>query len=259
MTKHFLDRRIFLVAASSLALSACGGNLIGPPEAPQMYVLKPSPLPPQQGPKVDWALSILRPDASSALDSERIALAKGDTQLDYYANAVWPDPLSNLVQTALVAGFEATGRIASVSREGDAMHADYSLAIDLRDFEARYATPDAIPTVALVLVAHMADAHSRKIVDSLTVTLNQPAQSNSVDSVVQAFDVALSQAIGQITQWALNLPPPAPGATAADITQPTRPTSARTLGQHQGAGSPPPRAPGAQEIPVPGSATPPAP
>jgi len=204
-----LGRRLFLIAGSSLALAACGSldKLLGPPEAPQIYALRPAvPAAQPGGAKVGWALSILKPDASSNLDSSRIALAKSDTQLDYYANAAWPDRLPDLVQTALLAGFEASGRIDAVSRGEDALHSDYELSTDLRDFEARYATPGGVPDVAVTIIAHMADARSRKIVANLAVSLTQPAAANSVDSVVQAFNVTLAKAIDQITQWALALP-----------------------------------------------------
>lgn len=248
------SRRIFLIGASSLALAACG-NILGPPPASQIYVLRPTP-PTQGGAKVAWALSIVKPDASDSLDSDRIALTKSDTQLDYYANAVWPDRLPDLVQTELLAGFEATGRIDSVARDEDAMHADYQLTTDIRDFEARYATADGAPTATVTIVAHMAEAHSRKIVANLTVGLTEAATANTVDAVVQAFDVALAKAIAQIVGWALGLPPPPMTRTATDITEMSPRQSSSTRAGRTPA---PSQAPGGNEIPVPGSATPPAP
>lgn len=213
------SRRIVLIGASSLAsslvLAACG-NILGPPPASQIYMLRPTE-PAQGGGKVSWALSIVKPDASDSLDTNRIALTRSDTQLDYYANAIWPDRLPDLIQTALLAGFEATGRIDSVARDEDSMHADYQLTTDIRDFEAHYATPDGVPTVAIIIVAHMAEAHSRNIVANLSVNFSEPASANSVDAVVQAFDIALAKAVAQIVNWALDLPPPARprGATPA--------------------------------------------
>ena len=226
----YLGRRLFLIAGSSLALAACGSldKLVGPPDAPQMYALRPPPLAAQPGGKVSWALSIAKPDAADNLDSARIAIARGDTQYDYYANAVWPDHLTDLVQTALLAGFEASGRIDQVSREEDTLHTDYTLLTDIRDFEARYATPDSAPTIAVTIVAHIADAHSRKIAGSLTATFNEPASANSVDAAVQAFDAALGKAVAQIAQWALTLPPPAnQSAAAADSSPPPPPVRPR--------------------------------
>jgi cholesterol transport system auxiliary component len=235
-----LDRRLFLIAGSSLGLAACGSldKLVGPPDAPQMYALRPTaPAAQPGGGKVSWALSILKPDASSNLDSSRIALAKSDTQLDYYANAAWPDRLPDLVQTALLAGFEASGRIDAVSRNEDALHSDYELSTDLRDFEARYATPGSVPSVAVTIIAHMADARTRKIVANLTVSLTQPAAANNVDSVVQALAATLAKAVDQISQWALALPPPT-SADNAETGPATPPPRAAPLPELK-----PPRAP----------------
>jgi cholesterol transport system auxiliary component len=248
------SRRLFLIGASSLALAACG-NILGPPAASQIYVLRPTP-PTQGGEKISWALSIDKPDASDSLDTERIALTKSDTQLDYYANAVWPDRLPNLVQTSFLAGFEATGRIDSVAREEDSLHADYNLTTDIRDFEARYATPDGAPTATITIIAHMAEAHSRKIVANLTVSLSEPASANNVDAVVQAFDAALAKAVTQIVTWALSLPPPPATRASADLAAPETPRTSRA----RATGTVSPRqAPGGNELPIPGSATPPAP
>ena len=247
------SRRIFLIGASSLVLAACG-NILGPPAASQIYVLRPA-APTQGGEKISWALSIIKPDASDSLDTDRIALAKSDTQLDYYANAVWPDRLPNLIQTNLLAGFEATNRIDSVARDEDALHADYQLSTDIRDFEAHYATPDGTPTATVTIIAHMAEAHSRRIVANLTVNFTEPASANNVDAVVQAFDTALAKAVAQIVSWALALPPPSIRPTS-EITAPETPRASRT----RPAGPVSPRqAPGGNELPVPGSASPPAP
>ena len=207
-----LDRRLLLMAGSCLALTACGSldKLIGPPDAPQIYALRP-PAPTMQssGNKVGWALAIQKPDAPGNLDSARIALARNSTQLDYYANAAWPDRLPDLVQTALLAGFETSGRIDAVSRDDDALQSDYQLSTDLRAFEARYDTPAGAPGVAVSIIAHMADTKSRKILANLSVDLTEPASANSVDAVVQALNAALAKAVEQIVQWALALPPPA--------------------------------------------------
>jgi len=208
MTVPVPDRRFFLVGASALALSACSG-LIGPPDAAQIYILKPATQAGPQGAKVDWALSVQIPAASEALDAQRIALTHSDTVLDYYANAVWPDRLPLLVQTGVLAAFQDSGRIAAVAREQEALHADYNLALDIRDFAAHYSSPDGAPRVTVTIIAQMATAHGRKVVASLTASQSADASANSVDAVVQAMDSALGAAISQITGWALALPAPA--------------------------------------------------
>ena len=206
MENRSIDRRLFLVTGSALTLSACG-NLLGPGEAPQIYTLRPTLPALPQGAPVSWALAVAIPDASASLDTQRIALTRSGTTMDYYANAAWPDALTVLVQTALLSAFQDSGRIAA--REQDAIHADYTLVTDIRDFTAHYDDPDGALRATVTIVAQMTAAHGRKVVASLTATQSvRRAAANSVDAAVQAFDAAFGAAIAQIVPWALALPPP---------------------------------------------------
>jgi cholesterol transport system auxiliary component len=201
-------RRAFLLGASALALAGCS-NLIGPLNASQIYVLRPArEAAATSGGKVAWALAIDIPDAPESLSTNRIALSQTDTTLDYYANATWPDLLPNLVQTAILSGFENNGRIQSVSREQDALKADYVLSTDIRNFEARYTLPNAAPNAVVTIVAHLAQSRSRTIVANITATQSVLASANSVNAVVEAFDTALAATVSAIIQWALTLPSP---------------------------------------------------
>ena len=201
-------RRAFLLGASALALTGCS-NLIGPLNASQIYVLRPArEAAATSGDKIAWALAIDIPDAPESLSTNRIALSQTDTTLDYYANATWPDLLPNLVQTAILSGFENNGRIDSVSREQDALKADYVLSTDIRNFEAHYSQPNGAPNAVVTIVAHMAQSRSRKIVANITTTQSVPASANNLDAVVEAFDTALAAAVSAIIQWALVLPSP---------------------------------------------------
>ena len=202
-----LDRRMFLVAPSAIALAGCSG-LIGPPDTAQVvYLLRgnPASLP---GPKVGWALAINIPDASDSLDTDRIALMRDDIIADYYAGAVWSDRLPGLVQTALLAGFQASGRIDAVMRNQDALHADYVLDVDIRDFSAHYNSAANTPSAIVTLVAQIATAHARGIVSTFTANQVVPAAANSVDAVAEALNTAMAAAIQAILGWALALPSP---------------------------------------------------
>jgi cholesterol transport system auxiliary component len=153
------------------------------------------------------------------LDTQRIALVKDDATLDYYANAQWPDRLPMLVQTALLAGFQATGRVPSASRTQDALHADFELGVEIRDFAARYSAsddkgkPSGIPKVTVTLIAQMTTAHGRKILANFTATQSADAGQNSTGAVVQAFNSALGAAVQQIVTWSLGLTLPAVAPT----------------------------------------------
>ena len=204
-----IQRRFFLVSASALALSACGGNLIGPPDAGPMYVVGPK-FPPASagGEKVAWALAIMHPDMGPGLDTDRIALFQPDGTMDYYAKATYPDRLPTIVQQALVDGFDASGRIDAVAAEQDAMHADYNLAIDVKDFAAHYSQQDGIPTVSVSITAKLSTAHGRAIVGGFTATKTGTASANSAGAATQALQQALAAAVTDIVNWALTFPMP---------------------------------------------------
>ena len=212
-----IDRRLLLLSASAFTLAGCGGLGLGPTDANQtIYVLQPAlTTPPSGGTPVPWALAIDIPGASDSIDTRRIALIKSDATMDYYANAQWPDRLPLLVQTALVAAFEASGRVPSVSRTQDALHADYELGVEIRDCSAHYASsddkgnPGGLPSMTVTLIAVMSTAHGRLITANYSTSQTAAASQNSTGAAVQALNTALGTAVEQIVAWALTLPKPA--------------------------------------------------
>ena len=218
-----IQRRLFVLGASALVLSACGKDLIGPPEAGPIYVVRPQfPAAPGGGAKVPWALSILHPEMTGALDSERIALFQADGSMDYYAKATYPDRLAPIVQHALLDGFEASGRIDAVATEEAALHADYDLSIDVKDFAAHYSQPDGVPGVTVSITAKLATAHGRAIVGSFSTVQTGSASINSAAAVAQALQQALGAAVTAIVDWALTFPRPV-SQTAPTAASPAKP------------------------------------
>jgi len=202
-----MERRVFLTGAAALALSGCSSDLIGPPPAGQIYTLNPA-FTPGSGGKVDWALSIDRPDVPGGLDTDRIALFQPGGMQDFYANAVWPDRLPALIQRALLDGFEASGRIAAVAREQESLHADYALVTEVKDFSAHYAVRDSIPGVTVAMMAKLVAVRGRKIAGSLAVSHSQAAAANDAGAVTQALTEQLRQCVADIVSWTLSQPTP---------------------------------------------------
>ena len=206
-----MDRRLLLVLGSaSVVLSACSaGNLFGPPEASQIYVLKPTLPAPDPGPKINWALAIDLPEAPQNLDSDRIAISRSANTQDYFANAAWQDQLPAIVQGSVLRAFEASGRIGQVVRDTEGIRTDYLLKLDIRDFEARYDQPDAAPTAVIALKAILVDRKDRSLAAHMTTKQESAAAQNSVDASVEAMDRALGTALSDIVRWTMaTLPPP---------------------------------------------------
>ncbi len=205
-----IPRRLFLVCASSLPLAACGGNVLGlgPQEPGTIYPIRPA-FTPANGAKVAWALSILRPDLAGGLDTDRIVLHQPDGSMDFYAKATYPDKLAAIVQQTLLDGFETSGRIDAVAPEQAALHADYNLVSEVKDFSAHYAKTDGIPSVTVSITAKMTTAHGRAIVSTFPTVKTGNASANSTGAVAQALEQALGSAVTEIVNWALTLPIPA--------------------------------------------------
>jgi len=211
MSKFLLDRRsLFVTGAASVALAACS-NIIGPPEASPLYMLRPKVPPAGAGRAVNWQISIQLPEAPQSLDTDRIALVQPGDIMDYYANAAWPDRLPFLVQQALIEAFEANNRIVAVGRDTDILRADYLLQTDIRDFQARYDVQDAPPTAVVRIACKLISAHGRTITQITTVEKEVPTQQNSVPAATQAMNQALGEALGDIVSWTLSAPEPPRG------------------------------------------------
>jgi len=202
------NRRDFLVlGGASLALAGCG-DLVGPPPAPPIYVLQ-APAPVRPVARLPWSLSVMRPSAPTALSGERVPLIQPDMTLDYYANAQLPDAIPDLVQSALVLAFEKSGGPASVAREADALHADYDLYVEVRDFELRYAVADGVPQAQVSLALRLASAHGRVVAGTTIVTQTAPAGANSVAAATAALGQALGAVCAGAVAWAVTFPAPA--------------------------------------------------
>lgn len=211
-----IARRLLILGACALTLSACGGNLIGPTDEMQTFIVRPTFPPASEGAKVNWSLSILRPDVPGGLDSDRIALYQPGGVMDFYAKAQYPDRLPATVQRAVLDGFEASGRIDAVAREEDALHADYNLLIEVKDFAAHYASQDGVPATSVVLVAKLTTNHGRKILATKTFAVPGNASVNSAAAAAQALQQSLATAVTQVVAWTLDTAPAIVPGTSPD-------------------------------------------
>jgi len=204
---HPLSRRHAVIGAGAVVLSGCGTVLQGPP-VPQLYVLRPQ-VPATMGPRVNWRLAVASPDAVASLDTPRIALMRSATTMDYFANAAWTDRVTLILQRQLIQAFDTSGRITSVDRDTSGLEADFVLQTEVRDFQARYDTPDGAPQIVVSIQAKLARMPQREIAASVNATQQATAGANEINSIVVAFNQACGAAIGQIVTSTLAMQMPA--------------------------------------------------
>ncbi|HXV23826.1 MAG TPA: ABC-type transport auxiliary lipoprotein family protein [Alphaproteobacteria bacterium] len=208
MTRPSSARAAAALLLSQALLAGCTGILPGTGDPLRLYTLTPKSTYEGDLPKVDWQLVVEMPVAPAGINTNRIALAHSPITLDYYAGATWTDSSPALAQTLLIESFENTGKIVAVGRESVGLRPDYVLKLELREFQAEYASSEAPPTVHIRMIAKLVRMPQREIVATHMAQRMLPAATNTLDSVVAAFDDALGPVLKEIVIWTLTSVPP---------------------------------------------------
>jgi cholesterol transport system auxiliary component len=99
---------------------------------------------------------------------------------------------------------------------GDLGRTSLILRLDVREFEARYAYPEAIPTVNVSVRARLA-APDGSPMQERTFEVRSPVAENRVSLIVDGLDKATTQVLGEVVAWtdaaAASAPSAAPPAT----------------------------------------------
>lgn len=153
-------------------------------------------------PQVGWQLAIAKPAATRLVDSPRINVRPTPGELEVYRGATWSQPATDMLEDALLRGFEDSGRIDAVARIATGIRSDYKLAIDLRRFESDYAGNER-PAATIELNAKLIHSLDQRVVASRTFLIAEPAAGTDVGSVTVAFETALGKAATDLIGWTL--------------------------------------------------------
>ena len=206
-----------LAAIAALAVTAaCDITLPGTGERAQLYVLTPKSTYPDDLPKVDWQLLVGETTSPAGLYTQRIAVAYSPIELDYFARTNWTDRAPEMVLRLLVESFENSGKIIAVGRDSVGLRSNVLLKTELREFQAEYkrkpgsgqsgegATGSGnAPQIRVRIAAKLVKMPHRVIVASRTFEHVAPAEMNSMEAIVGAFDDALGKVLKEIVIWTL--------------------------------------------------------
>jgi len=167
--------------------------------SPRLQIELPDPLP-----RVDWQLAVSRPVAENMLSGTRIAVRERGAELQVLAGARWSDSVPELLQALVVRAFEDSGRILGVARQATALAADYTLAIELRAFEAEYGE-DGAPTVHVAFNAKLI-GNANRVLAARSFSARVEAGGRQAAAVVQAFEAGLEQTLAELVAWTLAAP-----------------------------------------------------
>ncbi|WP_431859356.1 ABC-type transport auxiliary lipoprotein family protein [Azospirillum sp.] len=195
--------RFGLLAALTLALGACAGALSSPPA--KLYTLNPATQADPSLPQAGFQLLVETPVAGAGLDTQRIAVEKSATAIDYLSESAWTDRAPAMIQGLIVQSFEDSRKIVSVGRDSVGLRSDFVLRSELRDFEAEYSTPGAAnpDRVHVRIAAKLVGMPRRTIEAGETFEAIVPIRDPGVQGVVTAFDAALRQVMERMVAWTL--------------------------------------------------------
>ena len=191
--------RTTLTALAIILLAASCGIL--PKREPTRVFSPTHAAAPVQGPNVDWSLLVAKPAASEWLDSERISVRPGTGNVQVYKGASWSDAVPDLVQTALLRGFEDSQKILTVGRPGAGVKGRFQLVTEVRSFESDYSSGS--PVAVLELQVKLVDGHDGAVVAAKNFRDSEPAGTEDVDAVVGAMSRVLDRTAAKAVGWTL--------------------------------------------------------
>jgi cholesterol transport system auxiliary component len=143
-------------------------------------------------------LAVSEPVAMQTLNSQQIVVRDAAGAVSALPGAQWGDRLPALVQTRLIQSFENAGRLGQVGRPGDGTIAAFQLATELRQFQVRGATNDAVVEIA----ARVINAATGQVVASRIFSAQVPIGKITGPAAAVALDQALGDVLAQIVRWA---------------------------------------------------------
>ena len=200
--KHVSLKRAALVVALAALAALAGCGIVPKKEAIGLYAPESRVQADPAWPTVRWQLQIPRPHASEMLDSPRIIVRPSNGELQVYHGAVWSEPAPDLLQDAVLRGFEDSGRITGVARRGTGVAGDYELVLDLRRFDSDYAG-GSTPRADVEVVAKLVSNKTNTVVATRTLRQQVPASGTEVGAVSEAFGQALTAIATDLVGWTL--------------------------------------------------------
>lgn len=195
-----IRHRFLLALALALPLFGCGSILKLPGGEPAAhYMLRPAPTRNVDSP-LPVVIMIAEPDASAALDTNRVVLKPSDLELQYYAGARWIDRATRMLQTHLIAAL--SGTVKDVGTEAMTLAADYRVQTNLTSFEAVY-EGNKSPTVHVVLEAKLFSRAPLALRERRTFGAEVAASSDKQAAIITAFDRATGEVTAEFVDWVL--------------------------------------------------------
>lgn len=196
-----MSRVSLLVAGAMLLIGGCAA-IGGPRTEVKVYAPATAITADPAWPVAGWSLAIGVHAANQMLDSARIAVRPTPDRFQAYKGAAWADNAPDMLQTALIEGFEDSGKIAAVGRFGSGNRGDFGLLLEVRAFETVYRgdQPEAVIEAQASLFRLRG---GRGVVATKRFRQTVAGAAADLDSMVSAFGQATSAISTEVVGWTL--------------------------------------------------------
>jgi cholesterol transport system auxiliary component len=146
------------------------------------------------------ALSVARPRAAGALDTDRIAVVSDGSRFDYFAGVRWAESAPQMLQQQIVSALASAGQFGGgVFAAPARVPTELLLDVELRRFEAVMAAgPSGAAVVHVQMQASLVDSRRGVRVASFISEAQAPAAENRRGAVIEAFDRATAQVVADV-------------------------------------------------------------
>ncbi len=196
--------RALAVTAVAASLSACI-SLFPKDDPSQLYRFDGAPAAQQTPAPAGEPFGVLRLGggfAQAAAGDRLLTIDSG--RVAYIANTRWVSPAVVLFGEALHRAFDANTGPARLISRGETAKADYTLRVDVTRFETVYDEGQKeAPKIVVALRVSLVGAE-RTVAGSKLIEAQVRAGDNRVSAIVEAYDQAVGQVLGELVQWTNN-------------------------------------------------------
>jgi ABC-type uncharacterized transport system auxiliary subunit len=180
-----------------ILLVACGGT--GPRTR---YLIDPQAVVPAASEKVRGAnvIRVTVPDAEFGLDTDRIQVQEANGHIVSISNALWVEPLGEMLEPLLIHTLEHSGKFRGVVDDDSAVNATLSLQTSIERFTLVYTADSALPHVEVALRMQLTRLPGDQLILSRRFTASAPVDEVRMAKIVPAFEAALADCLQQLTQ-----------------------------------------------------------
>lgn len=194
-------KRLILISAGLLGLSACVQVWPEPTPAPDIFRLDARPNDLSGPARADLVIAIAEPTAPRELSGARLVVAQTDGRITYVAQAQWVDGAPALLQSLWVETLERSGKVKAAVRAGDGVRAGCEIAWDLHGFEGRDAGRDGFSARVAISVKAV-DPINREVRAQQSFESAIPAARGRA-ALAGSLGEAAREVVREASQWAL--------------------------------------------------------